>query len=496
MFSFLSIEFAICFIIFYVLYWLCQRYVDIQNILLTVFSYFCIYLMSTAMAVGVLFLYSLSIYMASYGIDRFKKHQLLIIRIAITVSVLQLCLFKYFDFFKHQTEQALFMLHTDSAWIFSDLIMPLGLSYYSFQSISYLVDRTKNQAVHPRLNFLQICTYFSLLFTITAGPIARVYSAKGLNAVDGESAAMGIQLQNAKPRQVLYPAFALFLIVLALVKKWWLASWIASAWVNPVFENPLQYQSFEVLAAIYGYTIQLFLDFSGYSELMLGLALLLGFKLPINFKAPLLAYNIRDFWDRWHISLSTWIRDYIYIPLGGSRGSFARTQAHLLLAMILSGIWHGAGWGFVIWGALHGLALIGLNLSDVLLYRLGVKDRRNALANTGALGRIIGRIITIHFVCFAFVFFQAKTLQDAKEVFQALTFNIINVPLTTNPFYFFILLLISWIFYPWFYQKMSQPHLPASYKLTALSFLPLFIVFVVVLICAPSGIPGFIYANF
>lgn len=496
MFSFLSIEFAICFIVFYIAYWLCQRHIHLQNALLMLFSYICIYFMSNMYAVGLLLIYSLSIYAASYALDRFHKYKTWIVRLAVIVTLLQLSVFKYFDFFKTQTDQVLHALHADSAWLWSDLIMPLGLSYYSFQSISYLVDRAKQNVPLPRLSCLQACTYFSLLFTITAGPIARVYEAKGLTAVDGESSAMGRQLNSIHPRQVVYPGFALFLILLALIKKWWIASWIATQWVNPVFQNPLQYQSFEVLAAIYGYTLQLFLDFSGYSELMLGFALLLGFKLPVNFRAPLLAYNIRDFWDRWHISLSTWIRDYIYIPLGGSRGSLARTQAHLLLAMVLSGIWHGAGWGFVIWGALHGFALILLNLADLLAHRLGVKDRRNALANTGRLGRVIGRVVTVHFVCLAFIFFQAKTLTDANEIFQALAFNMFDVPLTTNPFYMLSLLLLAWIIYPFIYQRLGQPNVIYSFKLTPRSFVPLFIVFVVVLICAPSGIPGFIYANF
>jgi D-alanyl-lipoteichoic acid acyltransferase DltB (MBOAT superfamily) len=227
-----------------------------------------------------------------------------------------LAFFKYYDFFRQETSFVLDAIHLDSSFLASNLLLPLGISYYSFQSISYLSSRYQNEIDVPRFNLPQLLLHFSFFTTITAGPIARAQSAKGLTDINQQPCGMSAQICQTEPRRILYPSLAFALILLALIKKWWIAGWLADHWVNPVFANPMQYHSLEVLCAIYGYTLQLFLDFSGYSEMMIAFGLLLGFRLPVNFRAPLLAHNIRDFWDKWHISLSTWIRDHIYIPLG------------------------------------------------------------------------------------------------------------------------------------------------------------------------------------
>ena len=253
------------------------------------------------------------------------------------------------------------------------------------------------------------------------------------------------------------------------------------------------------MAAIYGYTIQLFLDFSGYSEMMIAFGLLLGFRLPVNFRAPLLAHNIRDFWDKWHISLSTWIRDHIYIPLGGSRHGFARTQFNLLAAMVLSGVWHGSGWNFFLWGLFHGLALVLLNISDKAyekIYKVSAREARDAVYKSSLLGKAVSVFVTVNFVCFCFVFFRAKTFEEALQVFQALFQNYMNVQWLNNPLYLLGLMAVAWIAYPFARQfgqrlKAHYPKFP-QYRV----IVPLFMIFMLIVICAPSGIPGFIYANF
>lgn len=498
MFSFLSIEFALAFLLFFSVYWLFRAQPKIQNLILVIASYGIIYLMAGWVATSVVLAFTGLVYVISILMEQYCEHKKKLLIIGIGITLLQLAIFKYYDFFKPAVAQALQTLQLDSSGLAANLILPLGISYYSFQAISYLVSRYHNEVEVPRLSFDQLLMHFSFFATITAGPIARAKSAKGLMDITNQPCGMAAQITTTTPRQILFPSLAFLLIALALIKKWWIAGWLADHWVNPIFANPMQYHSLEVLVAIYGYTLQLFLDFSGYSEMMIAFGLLLGFRLPVNFRAPLLAHNIREFWDKWHISLSTWIRDHIYIPLGGSRGSFTRTQLNLISAMVLSGIWHGSGWNFFLWGLLHGIALALLNIGDrsyAKVTQVSERDARNRLAKTGKLGKMLGVFVTVNFVAFCFVFFRAKTFEEALQVFQALFTNYINVPWTQNPLYVLYGMIICWLLYPVVREQFSQKVNIQALPKYALS-LPLFILFIVIIICAPSGIPGFIYANF
>lgn len=499
MFSFLSIEFALLFIAFFALYWSCRQKPVLQNALLVLMSYLVIYLMAGEVAVGVLFGFTLLMYLLSVLITKAsgvaRKAWL---TVGIIATLAQLSFFKYYDFFRDSIQASLDLLQLDSSGLAANIVFPLGISYYSFQAISYLVSRYRDEKDVPQFGLLELLTHLSFFGTISAGPIARAQSASGLTDIENKPCGLSQQLRTKTPRRILLPTAALFLILLALIKKWWLAGFLADNWVNPIFANPMQYHSLEVLTAIYAYTVQLFLDFSGYSEMMVAFGLLLGLRLPVNFRAPLLAHNIRAFWDRWHISLSTWIRDYIYIPLGGSRQGFARTQLNLLIAMGLSGIWHGSSINFLAWGLLHGVAIILLNCTDTLLARargVPTKYARNALYQSGVLGKVLGVFTTVTFVSFCFVFFRATTSEEAMQVFAAL-FGNYQGAFDGNPLFVLAALLAAWVIYPIFTN-----HLPALVKYAAkvpriVLIALLFIGFVTVLIFAPSGIPGFIYANF
>ncbi|MBJ9907161.1 MBOAT family protein [Acinetobacter bereziniae] len=499
MFSFLTIEFALLFIVFFSIYWIFRSKPQTQNYMLAFFSYFLVFMMAGGLAISILLIFTLTIYLISYLMDRYASTKKILLISGVAITIIQLSIFKYYEFFKPIVTNTLDKLNLDSSGLVANLILPLGISYYSFQAISYLVSRYRNEIGSSKFNLIQLLMHFSFFATITAGPIARAQNAKGLTDINDQLCGMSEQLINKEPRKILLPTLALMLIILALIKKWWIAGWLADNWVNPVFTNPMQYHSLEILTAIYAYTLQLFLDFSGYSEMMIAFGLLLGFRLPINFRAPLLAHNIRDFWDRWHISLSTWIRDYIYVPLGGSRKGFARTQMNLVAAMVLSGIWHGSGWNFFIWGLLHGLALVLLNISDKIyqkVFKVDIKSARNAFANTSWIGKTTSVFFTITFVSFCFVFFRAKTLEEALQIFKALLNNYINVPWTSNPLYLLTLLTIAWVLYPFIYQALNQFNIyPKKISRYAL-LVPIFIIFITIIICAPSGIPGFIYANF
>ena len=223
------------------------------------------------------------------------------------------------------------------------IILPVGISFYTFQSISYSVDIYRG-LIKPVNRFLDFAFFVSFFPQLVAGPIVR---------------ATEFVPQIYKPYNLTRPEFnrAIFLILGGLIKKILISDYISSNFVDRVFASPGSYTGFENLMSVYGYTIQIYCDFSGYTDIAIGVALLLGFRLSINFDAPYISQNITEFWRRWHISLSTWLRDYLYISLGGNRKGKVRQYVNLFITMLLGGLWHGAHIKFLIWGALHGVAL-------------------------------------------------------------------------------------------------------------------------------------------
>lgn len=475
---FLSIEFAVFFLLFFPLYWLFGASPRVQNWLLLLASMGWLYYLNPLFAAAVAGAGLLNVVVAQqivHSID--ARHAKTWLIIGISLAVLNLAVFKYYDFFRAQLPH-----DRQSAW--PDLLLPLGISYYTFQSIAYLSALYRYKPV--KLAWHELLLHLSFFATITSGPIFR---AERMKTIDGEHEGAAAQIQNPNPRQIIRPALAITLILLGIIKKWCFAGTIGDGWVDPVFNNPLQYDTFTLLTAIYGYTAQLFFDFSGYTDLAIGLAMLLGFQLPPNFRMPLIAHNIRDFWNRWHISLSTWIRDYIYIPLGGNRKGFLRTQIHLLLAMLLSGIWHGHSWNFALWGLLHGLALVLLNCGDRLC------GKRDALA-AREWTRYIGIFFTLNFVCFTFVIFRAQDLSQAALIFQALIDNLqFSLPAFSTAL-LFAAMLAALIAYQEILRGINRFVRLLERLPVWLWALPISAVFFLIMIFAPSGIPGFIYANF
>jgi alginate O-acetyltransferase complex protein AlgI len=201
-------------------------------------------------------------------------------------------------------------------------------------------------------------------------------------------------------------ASGLFLIAGGLVKKMLIGDTLAGGLVNRVFASPERFSSLEVLVAVYAYAFQIYADFSGYTDVARGSARLFGLELPLNFDRPYTSRDLQDFWRRWHISLSSWLRDYLYIPLGGSRGSAFATYRNLTITMLLGGLWHGASWNFVIWGALHGLALA--------FTRMWQRWRGSSAEGASPASAVLATIATFHFVCFAWIFFRAPTFEHAR----------------------------------------------------------------------------------
>ncbi|OCG30261.1 poly(beta-D-mannuronate) O-acetylase [Gilliamella sp. Choc4-2] len=465
--SYLSIEFGLLFIAFFGLYWGCRLTPKLQNHLLLISSYLIVCSYSWQFAF-ILFAYTCVIYCFSVMITRSRRYAKHWLFLGLCLSIINLALFKYFDFFRSELQALLNLLNLPILLPVLTVFIPIGISFYTFHSISYLVSIKKREL--PIVKFWDFALFLSFFPSIIAGPINR---AKDFLP----------QISVNQPREILEPYRAFTLIILSVIKVYCLGGLICEEWVNPIFANPLEFSVLDLLVGLYGYAIQIYLNFSGYTDLVTGIALLLGFRLPINFNFPYLALNLRDFWGRWHISLSHWIRDYIYIPLGGSRRGLARTQINVMLAMLLSGLWHGAGANFIIWGACHGFGIIVLNLGDHFLGRGWITAR----------SPIIARLLTWHYICFTWLFFHCESLSDAMDYLTALTHNFL-----IEPHYAIAFLVIAFIYflYPvcknfpdWFVRQL--------YKISKV-FLPFVFVFILwaVIYCAPSGMPQFIYASF
>lgn len=476
----LSIEFAVFLLLFLPLYWVLARRPQWQNFLLLAASAGWLYHANPAFLAAVAGL-SIWVYLIAKQLVRpQQKHGKHWLALGVSGCLLFLAIFKYYDFFRPYLQNYLGQSEI------VDILMPIGASYYTFQSIAYLVETYRAPLVKP-FTWANLLLHLSFFPTITSGPIIRSVSYQ--NKVVGIAQGAQAQIQTTAPRSILRPALAVCLIVAGIAQKWWFAGSLDEGWVSPVFENPAQFDGISILAAIYGYTFQLFFDFAGYSDLVIGIAMLLGFRLPENFAAPLRAFNLVDFWNRWHISLSTWIRDYVYIPLGGNRQSFSRTQINLLLAMMFSGIWHGYGWNFLIWGTLHGIALVWLNI--------GKKWFKGKKLSSTAIGKWLAIFITFHFVSFTFVIFNARDLDSARLMFQSLLYNskgwVVSDWYNIGLIAAFALMIIA---YP-LLSKLFQYAVSALEKIPLwLWFIPITLAMMLIITFAPSGLPNFIYANF
>ena len=280
------------------------------------------------------------------------------------------------------------------------IVLPVGISFFTFQTISYTMDVYRGKT-KPVKNILDFGFYVSFFPQLVAGPIVR-------------ASEFVPQLYAPFRLSKREWGHALFLIVGGLIKKIIISDFISVNFVDRVFVTPLLYSGLENLLAVYGYGLQIYCDFSGYTDIAIGIALMLGYRLPVNFNSPYKAYNITDFWRRWHISLSRWLKDYLYISMGGNRKGRFRTYMNLMITMLLGGLWHGAAWRFVIWGGLHGLGLVVNKLWTKIFPR-----RRNP----GRIKRFISVFITFNFVSFCWIFFRAVNMEHVllmlKQIFTS-----------------------------------------------------------------------------
>ena len=332
------------------------------------------------------------------------KRWLMVLSVAVNLGMLGY--FKYTNFFIDISNQ----LFGQGFLQFRNIFLPVGISFFVFQSMSYTIDIYRGQ-LKPLSNWLDYLFYLSFFPQLVAGPIVRARDF--------------IPQIRQNPIVVTREMFGtgVFLILTGLFKKAIISDYISLNFVDRIFDEPLLYSGFECLMGIYGYALQIYCDFSGYSDMAIGIALLLGFRFPKNFDAPYKSATITEFWRRWHISLSSWLRDYLYISLGGNRKGRIRTYGNLLLTMLLGGLWHGAAVRFILWGGLHGAALA--------LHKLWMSVVPGAKA-TGAQmhgwSRAAGIFLTFNIVCFGWLMFRAESMQTVQLMLHQI-FENFNAPM-------------------------------------------------------------------
>ncbi len=307
----------------------------------------------------------------------------------IAVAVLALAFFKYTNFFAESFAE---IFGTDYTAL--KIILPLGISFYTFSAISYIVDVSKGKL--DKRNLLDVALYLSFFPKITSGPIQR--SQDFFNQID-------------KKRVVGWATFApgIQIFVFGLFKKIVLADRL-SVFVNQVYETPMAFGSLTVFLAAIAYSLQIYFDFSGYSDMAVGVAKILGIDLPRNFNLPYLSHNVTELWKRWHITLSSWLRDYIYISLGGNRKGKIRTDVNLILTMVIGGIWHGANWTYIVWGLLHGIALA---VHKGWMTITGSREKKHSVVSN-----IISILFTFIFTTFCWIFFRAESISQAVLIIK------------------------------------------------------------------------------
>ncbi|HEU4915898.1 MAG TPA: MBOAT family O-acyltransferase [Acidimicrobiia bacterium] len=413
-------------------------------------------------------------HLAAAAMDAWPGSQRTWLAAGIGADLAILVFFKYYGFFVTSLLELLRLFGLTPQVSLFEVILPIGISFYTFESIAYLVERRRG--VVERLALLDLVTYLSFFPKLLSGPITR-------------ASEFSPQLSQPSTAYELDGSTALWLLGRGLFKKVVIASYLATAITDGVFTTPGQYSSLEVLAGIYGYTALIYVDFSSYTDMARGLAMLLGFNLPENFRSPYIAMSIREFWTRWHMTLSRWLRDFLFQPmvLSGSRGRVARMR-NLMVVMLLAGLWHGPSWTFVLWGGIHGAGLVWERLR---------RERRRAQGRkpipVTAWVRLRRRFLTLQFVAFAWVFFRADSVAAAFDVFAQLA-SFGPAPSVTP----LLIMVVASVFAIQYFPEGWSAKVHAGFRRIGpvLQAVTLGGLLVVVDALGPEGVPEFIYTRF
>lgn len=468
-----TIEFALFFLFVYYFSWELDLFPKERKYFLLVVSYFFYATLDLKflpiLIVSPTFNYCIGRIIGDLQSARIKKA---VVTFGVVGNLCLLGLFKYYDFFVENIVNFLglfgYSVASDSH-VFLNLVLPLGISFFTFQGISYVVDiyRGKLKAENSYLDVLLFISFFPHL---VAGPIVK-------------AAEFIPQLQKPVDRTKIPFLYAGILIILGLFKKVIIANYLGTELVDPVFESPTAYSSGDILLAVYGYATQIFCDFSAYSDMAIGFAALLGYEFPVNFNQPYRALSLQDFWRRWHISLSSWLKEYLFFSMGGSQRGEKKTYRNLFLTMFLGGLWHGASWNFILWGSLHGAGLAAERFY-----------RKKHPMKTHWVNKLVYGLVTFHFVCFAWIFFRASSFELAWSVITQF-FDFSTKP-QFNRIFYPLLIFIGMSFH--FFPRLETIDLPDLLKKTPTVGYLVFSGLMISLVCmlAPDGVPAFIYFRF
>lgn len=383
--SFCSFEYILFLPIVFVFYWLFPK--KYRWVVLLISSYY--FYMSWNIKYSLLMLFiTLVSYSSALLISRFNQYKKIILTTSVILCLGCLFFFKYFNFLSETVYNIITCCGISGNRLIIDVILPVGISFYTFQSMSYVIDVYKGK-VQPERHFGKYAAFVSFFPQLVAGPIERTEN---------------LLPQIKEPRTFDYnqATYGLKLIAWGVFKKIVIAD-MAAKTVDNIYNSLTDYRGFALIGATVIFGLQIYCDFSGYSDIAIGSAKLLGVNLMKNFNSPYFSGSIKEFWSRWHISLSTWFRDYVYIPLGGNRVGKHRTAINLLITFLVSGLWHGANWTFAIWGILHGLYQVLENLF------CKVRERKKTVFN------VIGVFLLVFF---AWIFFRAQSLEEAVYVIK------------------------------------------------------------------------------
>jgi len=391
-----------------------------------------------------------------------SKRRKIWLSLSITNNLILLSFFKYGTFFAENLNLLLSSLKIPYAFDMPDVLLPVGISFFIFQSMSYTIDYYRGR-IEREKSIIRYAVFVSLFSQLVAGPIER---AKNLLP----------QLRQTPKISTQDISDGLSLFIVGLFKKVALADYLA-LYVDKVYDVPEQYQGPALLLATFCFSWQIYFDFSGYTDMARGVARMMGFRLMLNFNNPYLATGLGDFWSRWHISLSTWFKDYVYIPLGGNRKGQFNTYKNMFLAMIISGLWHGAAWTFVIWGTLHALG------------RILTRDLERTEYYQKKVPKIIKQILVFTFVTFAWIFFRAANFSDACLIVS----NIFSFDLADPAI---PLLLLALIFSVWLYQFAYESRARIILELRTVRIATVILMIFYLVICASPSNQPFIYFQF
>ena len=387
-----------------------------------------------------------------------KRRKNLILTFSIVINLGLLFYFKYTNFFigiiNDLSSGQIQPLH---------LILPIGISFYTFENLSYTIDVYRGK-FKPVQSFFDYCFFLSFFPKLVMGPIVRASDFIPQIRKD-------IYLSKEDVARGMY------LILGGLFKKVVISDYIYVNYVQYIFDDPSRHSGIECLLGVYGYAMVIYCDFSGYSDMAIGMAKWMGFSINENFDSPYQSSSITEFWRRWHISLSSWLKDYLYISLGGNRVGKVRQYLNLMVTMLLGGLWHGASFNFIVWGGMHGIALA----LDKM--RMAIINPKSQILNS-KFGKLIGVIITFHFVCFCWIFFKASSFHDAGIIINQILFNFDAAafsPMLSAYGTVFAVMLLGYIihFIPKSYQYFSEMILS---KVTIAGRIAILLVFIWVII--------------